>query len=153
MCRRFIGQVLPENAWSASFDAFFPDRRRNVHASKKPDAQSLSVFRSIACLPILNKCLTPIIWEKVYAHCEVNSILTEEQKWCHNSRGCKDLITIDSYLCSVSSTCTGHTLIINALFPWCPTVTYLRFSGLTQSPYELKPVFSSKAPSVPYGSV
>ena len=64
---------------------------------KKPDAHSPSDFRLIACLHTIHRLLTAVIYDKVYEYCELNNILTEEQKGCcRNSRGCKDLVTIDS---------------------------------------------------------
>ena len=47
---------------------------------KKPDAHSPSDFRPIACLPTICRLLTAVISDKVYAHCELNNVLPEEQK-------------------------------------------------------------------------
>ena len=46
----------------------------------------------------LYKLLTVVIFDKVYAHREQNTILTEEQNSVYrNSRSYKDLVTIDSF--------------------------------------------------------
>lgn len=91
-----ICKVLSEHAWSPSLDALWHDRRCHVHALKKSDTHSPSAFWPIAYLSTLYKCLLSIMSDKVYAHCEANKNLTEEQKGCRcNSRGCKGLLRID----------------------------------------------------------
>ena len=46
---------------------------------KKPDVHIPLDFRPIAYLTTLLKLLTVVISDKVYAQCEQNNILTEEQ--------------------------------------------------------------------------
>ena len=45
----------------------------------EPDAHSPSDIRPIACIQTIYKLLTTIISDKVYTHCGLNNILTEEQ--------------------------------------------------------------------------
>ena len=53
--------------------------------------------RPMACFPTIYKLHTAVNSDKIYAHCELNNILREKQKGCcRNSRGCKDLVIIDS---------------------------------------------------------
>lgn len=62
--------------------------------SKKPEN-----YRPITCLPTLYKALTAILSQKIYDHCAGNDLLPIEQRGCaKNSRGCKELITIDAII-------------------------------------------------------
>lgn len=54
-------------------------------------------YRPITCLPCLYKIFTSVISRRIQRHCEINNIMTEEQKGCkRDSRGCKDQLIIDS---------------------------------------------------------
>ena len=53
-------------------------------------------YRPIACLNLLLKLKTGIIFDKLYQHLENENLLLEEQKGCrHASRGTKDQLLID----------------------------------------------------------
>jgi hypothetical protein len=56
-------------------------------------------YRPITCLPTLYKILTSVISSKLYAHLAENKILAPEQVECRKgSRGCKELLIVDSVL-------------------------------------------------------
>ena len=59
------------------------------------------VLQTLDCLLTVYRLLTAVISDKVYGHCKLNNIFTEEQTGCcFNSLGFKDLATIDSIVVS-----------------------------------------------------
>ncbi|XP_054744287.1 uncharacterized protein LOC129248683 [Anastrepha obliqua] len=60
-------------------------------------------YRPITCLSTTYKLLTKIIANRIYEHCESNSILCEEQKGCRKrTMGCKDQLIIDTVITGVA---------------------------------------------------
>jgi hypothetical protein len=54
-------------------------------------------YRPITCLSNLYKVLMSVIKRKIQNHCDLNHVLTEEQKGCQkNTQGCKDQVIIDA---------------------------------------------------------
>ena len=61
-------------------------------------------YRPITCLSSLYKVLSSVITRKVQDHCEVNRVMTEEQKGCRkNTQGCNDQVTIDAVIVGQAS--------------------------------------------------
>lgn len=64
---------------------------------KKGDINNPQNYRLITCLSVIYKLLTALIYHKIYEHCEVNGIISEEQKGCiKRALGCKHQLTIDA---------------------------------------------------------
>ena len=64
---------------------------------KDGDTKNPAKYRPITCLPTIYKFLTSCIANKIYTHCDENTILAEEQKGCRkNSQGSKEQLIIDA---------------------------------------------------------
>ena len=62
----------------------------------KSKGNEASNYRPITCFPLMQKLLTGVIAEQIYAHLDQEKLLPEEQKGCmKGSRGTNDLLHID----------------------------------------------------------
>ena len=80
---------------------------RTTLVQKDPEkGNDASNYCPIACLLFMQKLLTCILAEKVYAHLSVKNVLLDEQKRCRkDSQGMKDQILIDK---QVLKCCKKH---------------------------------------------
>jgi hypothetical protein len=63
--------------------------------------QDPAKYRPITCLPTLYKIITSLIAHRIYDHCELNNIISEQQKGCaKGAMGCKEQLIIDSVICN-----------------------------------------------------
>lgn len=68
---------------------------KDVQNTKDP-----AKYRPITCLPTLYKIITSCLARRLYAHCETNHIIAQQQKGCmKGSKGCKEQLIVDSVVC------------------------------------------------------
>ena len=65
------------------------------------NTQDPAKYRPITCLPTLYKLITSCITERIYRHCDQNSIIAVQQTGCtRGAMGCKEQLIIDSVVCN-----------------------------------------------------
>ena len=70
--------------------------RTSLLQKDKSKGNVASNYRPITCLPLLQKLLTSVTANQIYAHLDQEKLLPEEQKGCRKgSRGTNDLLYID----------------------------------------------------------
>ena len=88
--------LLKECLDSEIVNNYLTKGRTSLSQKDKSKGNVASTYRPITSLPLMQKLLTDVIADQIYAHLDQEKLLPEEQKGCRKgSRGTNDLLYID----------------------------------------------------------